>query len=407
MIAALGVAAALVGAVVLRPRTALWIALVFPLVQAFYSPPLLRLLVLVLLILCVPLGWKTMTHRQRNLIGHLWLGVILTLIIGWVLASDPSQAQGAVVNILYATAAASLVVVYRMTAFEWCVCIMGWGAFVSLWLTKHDIVLTGRTGGLYIGENANALGMFAALGFVGAFVLALGRPFHALRFLGFAAIGIFCFMGVLSSASRGALVVAMSGAVVHLCGPMLQRSGLRAMVALSVIGMASFWALPPIMTWFLRQSGRNIDITTNFDAREGILSEGVQTGVEHFLAGTGFASLDVAGVFGAVSAHNAYVGLFAATGIIPATLLAILTIAAINRARVSHDQNLLPLLVAGVAVGLSLDWVPTAKLGTVVLALLVSGAARTRDSREAGNGDVSAVSSRPNSIPGARLKARP
>jgi O-antigen ligase len=302
------------------------------------------------------------------------------------LAENPSLAQGVVVNIVYAAMVASLAVVYRISFLELSTYLMAGGIVVSLWLISHDIALTGRTGALYIGENANALGMFAALGLVGAVVLAMRRPFRLLPFLAGLSGAVVCALGVVGSASRGALMVAAGGVAAHALGPTLSRSRGRALVAITGVAVAGVWTVMPALSWFLEKAGRSIGATTNFDAREDILRAAIDAGVSHPLAGVGFGAVeaDNIGIFGHVSPHNAYVGMLAATGVLPTVLLGLLVLSAIGRARMSREHHLLPLVVAAAVIGLSLDWVPTAKLGPVALALFARAAALPSVGREDG-----------------------
>jgi O-antigen ligase len=364
------VAAALMA---IQPRIALLIGLTFPAVQAFYSPPLLRLVVIGALLVGLLLGWRHASRRQRSVLGHLWLGVLATLLIGWVLASDPSTAQGMVLNLLYAAVVASLAVVYRLTATEWNVYVMAWGSLVSIWLASHDVVVIGRGRSLYIGENANALGMLAALGVVGAIGLAMRRPMDVRRTSVGALAALLCALGTISSGSRGALLVAAAGVAVHVALPALRRSRVRALATVAVLGGATYWIALPALTWFLLKAGRKIDATGEFDVREHILRASIQAGLDNPLSGVGFANLQL--MSGTISPHNAYVGLFAATGALPTIFLGILLFVAVARARVSQEGNMLPLLVAALVIGFSLDWIPTAKLGPIVLALLACCAA--------------------------------
>jgi hypothetical protein len=373
----LGLGCVLAALVVVHPRQSHWIGLIYLAVQPFYSPPLLRPLVLGVLFMGMALTWGSASKRQHDVVGYLWLGVMFILTIGWLLAPNPSLAEGMVVNLLYAAAVASLAVILRMTAMEWKLYLMAWGVFVSAWLISQKIVVTGRTGPLYISENANGLGMFAALGLVGAVGLAAGRPLRPWRLLVGIPVIIFCAMGVVSSASRGALLVAAAGVLVQIFAPMFQRSRIRALVSVTLLAICTTWLMVPALTWFVTKAGRNINAVTNFSSREAILGGAFQAGLHHPLSGVGFGSLEVndAGIYGTVSPHNAYVGLFAATGVLPTILLGILILAALGRARLPRKDSLLPLMVAASAIGLSLDWVPTAKHGPIVLALLACAAA--------------------------------
>lgn len=378
------VGAALAALMVMRPRMALWSGLALPAVQAFYSPPLLRLVVLGALFVGVVLGWKQASKFHRELICYLWLGVSFTLLIGWLLAVDPSGAEGVVVNMLYATMVASIAVIYRMTGPEWRIYVMAWGTLVSVWLTAHQVVVSGRTGALYVGENANALGMFAALGLVGSIGLIVGGRNRTVHILTAVPIGALCASGMVSSASRGALLVAAAGVVVQFAAPALRHSRMRALGAVALLGVGTYWIAMPVLTWFLAKAGRKIDATTNFDAREQILRRSFQMGIDHPLWGVGFGNLQVndLGTSGSVSSHNAYVGLFAAAGILPIIFLGILVFTALSKARVSSEHDLLPLLVAALVIGFTLDWIPTAKLGPLVLGLIVCAAALSESSAD-------------------------
>jgi O-antigen ligase len=371
------VGAVLATLVFLRPRLSLWIGLSFPAVQSFYSPQSLRLVVLSVLFVGLMLGWKQVSGRQRDFVAYLWFGVLTTLLIGWLLAADPSLAQGMVVNLLYATVVATMSVVFRMTAREWNLYVMAWGVVASIWLASHEVALTGRTGSLYIGENANALGMFAALGVVGALGVAAGRHLRVVRLLLAAPVAVLCAAGLVSSGSRGALLVAATGIAVHFAAPALRHSRRRAVGAVAVIAAGTYWIAVPLLTWFLGRAGRQIHATTNFDARKEIVQASVRAGVGHPLWGVGFGNLKVndIGIFDTVSPHNAYVGLFAATGVIPVVLLAMLIVTALGKARSTREQNLLPILAAALVIGLSLDWIPTAKLGPLVFSLVACAAA--------------------------------
>lgn len=388
MIAALVSGFACFVLVAFRPRTSLWIGIALPAGQAFFSPDLLRPMVLAILILGISLAWKETSSRQRNLILWLWAGTCLTILIGCLLAIDPSSAQSAVVNILYAATVASLAVVYRITETEWAICLIAWGVLVSIWLTSNDLATTGRTGSLYIGENANTLGMFAALGFVGAITIGSAKRRRLMHILVAVPIGAFLALGVVSSASRGALLVAAVGVVVVLFAGALRGPRIRALFTVAALAGGIAWMAMPALAWFLGRAGRDIEATTNLGSRQQILGTALETGLENPLSGVGFGGVHVTdiGVFGPVSAHNAYLGLFAAAGIVPVTLLGVLIFTAVGRARTVSGSNFLPVLAASLAVGLSLDWIGTAKLGPILLAIMTTAAGLPRTLR-AGEAD--------------------
>lgn len=127
MIVSLGIGALLAVGVAIRTRTALWAGLLFPVVQAFYSPPLSRVVVLAVMLAALAMGWRHAPRRDRDVVVILCVGVAVTLLIGWPLAVEPSLAQGMVMNLAYSAVLASLAVIYRMSGVEWCTYLMALG----------------------------------------------------------------------------------------------------------------------------------------------------------------------------------------------------------------------------------------------------------------------------------------
>jgi hypothetical protein len=381
VIVSVGIGVLLAVVVATRPRTALWAGLLFPVVQAFYSPPLLRLVVLAVMLAGLAMGWRHASPRQRDVVVLLASGIALTVVIGWPLAVEPELAQGVVMNLIYSAVLASLAVVFWMSGFEWCAYLMALGVWVSRWLMTHNVVVTGRAGDLYMGENANGLGVIAAFGMVAAVTLAFGGSQRLpLRFVA-ALAALVCALGVVASGSRGAFITGASGLAAFAFIALRGRSIFRAMGALLllVIGLAS--GAGRGLEWYLERSGRDISAGASLEGRKEVLRQGLQVGLDNLLSGIGFGGLERVAI--GISAHNTYVGLFAATGVVPALLLLLATVSAIRRSTQSRERHVLPLLIAVLVSGISLDWIPTARLGPIAFGLLACAGSIRNACREA------------------------
>lgn len=376
MIESFGIGALLAVLVATRPRAALWVGMLLPLAQTVYSPPLLRLVILAVMIGGLALGWPKTLPRQRAVVVLVNAGVTFTLVIGWVLAVSPTLAQGVVVNLIFSSVLASLAVVFGLSATEWCAYLMLWGAIVSRWLVWSDVVVSGRSGDLYAGENANGLGTFAALGFVSAMALIATRGTRRMLRITALAVMPLCGLGLVASGSRGALLVVTVGAVSLVWAMAEARS--RPLILASGLALAMFVTAGSsgALDWFVQQSGRQIGAGSLL-GREAVLRQAIRIGMENPLSGVGFGGLEHRGLgaFAGLSAHNVYLGLFAATGLVPTLMLAVLAVAAVRRSLTYSGHQLFPLVFSLLAAGASLDWIPAAKLGAFALGILASSVA--------------------------------
>jgi len=320
-------------------------------------------------------SWPNSSMRSRRAAGLILLMGILTVLIGIVLAGNAGPTQGQGMAVLYATTVGIAAALGTQGFAVIGVCL--WTAALPMAVLAYgsSALRIDRTTAV-LGENANGVGIVSALGFVAAVVSVRVAPPY-LRMLAFP-VALVCGAGVLVSGSRGALAVVLAGGVTALVWSRSVRvSGARIVGLIVAAGVMLFFS-QPLVDRFLVFVGRSVLVgTAPLDSRISLLPFALEQGAAHPLLGVGLAQLGNVGATAAgyrvdQRAHNVYVGAFAETGIIIALLLIIVSALALRRAWVCARITGLPLAVAAVTVGMSLEWWGSGVIGPVVM--LVIGA---------------------------------
>lgn len=341
-------------------------------------------------------SWPDSSLRSRRAAGLILMLGSLTVLIGIVLAENAGPTQGQGLAVLYATAVGMAAALGTPGFAVIGVCLWSLALPMAVIAYGSSALRIDRTTAV-LGENANGVGVASALGFVAAVVLMRAAP-PLLRMLAFP-VALVCCTGVLVSGSRGALAVVLAGSVTVLVWPRSVRASGRRIVGLVVTaGVALFYA-EPLFDRFLTFAGRSVLVGASpLDSRVSLLPFAFEQGVAHPLLGVGLAQLGnvgatVSGYRGDQRAHNVYIGAFAETGIIIAVLLIIVSALALRRAWACARVTGLPLAVAAVTVGMSLEWWGSGVIGPAVMLVLgaclgVSQPVPTMVDRDAGPAPV-------------------
>ena len=368
--------------VLARPKAALWIGLAIPAVQTLYPTELLRTGGMLLMVMAIGAGWSSTTRRSRTVVQQLALFGAVVITMGWLLSTDRPQSTSAAMNLLYAVILAACAVVMKMSTRAVLVTTLCWAVPISAWLVQHDVVGEGRGGELFLQENANGLGAFAALGTAAAASLALGplRRRSWLIALVVLALGVLGGYGIAAAGSRGAVLAVVFAVMVVLARPLVQRSRVGALALLAAFSVFLASASDELARRFLLAVGREEAVEGTLESRTEVLVATLRLAADNPLAGVGLSRVEDFVIVGSagLSAHNAYVGLFAGAGVIAGVGLLLLLGSALVRAR-RWDYALLPSLVCVLLMGISLDWPTMARLGPLGFVLIAVAMSRRPD----------------------------
>lgn len=371
VVGALG--APLIAAVYVWPPLGLLCGVTFPLLSNALANSLLIPGGLLLLGLAALRSWPDSSLRSRWAAGLILLLGALTVLTGIVLAHDFGSTQGRGSAVLYATAVGVAAALAAQTFKFIGVCL--WSAAVPMAIVAYvspDLQVDRTTA--VLGENANGVGVVAALGFVAAVTSMRAAPPH-LRMLAIP-VTVVCVAGVLVSGSRGALSVVLAGGITALVWTRSARvSGWRIAGLIVAAGVALLYA-EELFDRFLVFAGRSVLVETGvLDSRLSLLPFAIEQGVNNPLLGVGMGQLGAVGAGTAgyrvdQRAHNVYLGAFAETGILVAVLLVAVSVLALHRAWTVAKVTGLPLAVAAVTVGMSLEWWGSGVVGPVVMLVI-------------------------------------
>lgn len=320
-------------------------------------------------------SWPDSSLRSRRAAGFILLLGSLTVLIGIVLAQNAGPSRGQGLAVVYATAVGMAAALGAQGFAVIGACL--WSAALPMAVIAYGspALRIDRTMAV-LGENANGVGTVSALGFVAAVAMVRSAPLY-LRVVALP-VAVVCLAGVLVSGSRGALAVVLAGGVTALVWSTSARAGGRRIVGLVVAAGIAFLYTEPLFDRFLVFAGRSVLVgDPALDSRLSLLPFALEQGLSHPLRGVGLGQLGTVGASFAgyrvdQRAHNVYVGAFAETGIIISVLLIIVSALALRRAWAWARVTGLPLAVAAVMVGMSLEWWGSGVVGPVVM--LVIGA---------------------------------
>ena len=231
------------------------------------------------------------------------------------------------------------------------------------------------------GQNANGVGMIAALGLVLAVVgLLTDRGLWRFWHLG---VSLSCGLAVFISQSRGAYLALAIGVLVLVSGKLLVRRSLGGWLGIGVFLIAATLLGIRLVAWVGQFTGRfrttevaDESLQTRLDAAMYSL----QQGLVHPLDGVGLTNLvnysNLNGGYATVRSHVVYLGVWGEAGLLAASLLGVTCWRAVTRARRLGRHELAP-VAATLVAGISVNWWPSSGTGAVALSVIAWGASLT------------------------------
>lgn len=332
---------------------------------------------IMLLVVAASRAWGTADRMSRR--GAITIAVlaVTTLVFGLAFTGI-HDTGGEPMAVVFAAALGICAALLRPAVGTLLIAIIGVGTLASYAALTSNQLRVDRNAVL-IGENANGIGMLAALGLV-ACALALRQRHLSIRALAVLG-GWLCAAGVLASGSRGALLAVFAGVATLLAHRLLVGPPIRAAMILAALSAVILFVSGPAFDMLLQLSGRQGNGTTqNIVARQAALSYAVHAGLAHPFSGVGLNRLatvshaDPNSGLG-LSAHDVFAGLFAECGVFAFTALVVLCALALVRSGRQSPAVELPLVVTVIVSGLSLEWWGTGLTGAMALLILGSAVA--------------------------------
>jgi O-antigen ligase len=231
------------------------------------------------------------------------------------------------------------------------------------------------------GQNANGVGMIAALALVLAVVgvFADRRLWRAWHF----GVALACSIAVFISQSRGAYLALAIGLLVLMSGKILVRRSLVGWFGIGVFLAAATVLGVQLVAWVGQVTGRfstSATATESLQTRLDAAQYSAQQGLQHPLYGVGLTNLvDYSSLhdgYAVVRSHVVYLGVWGEVGLLAASLLFVLCWRAVKHARELGPSELAP-IAATLVAGISLNWWPSSGTGAVALSILAWGASLT------------------------------
>jgi O-Antigen ligase len=366
-----------------HPRAAMILAVSIPLISEISSSSVVIYDGFLLLMVVIGRTWPSSSQRARRA-GRviaafgavtIYSGIFFSPIYSGIFFSNV-QGQDRTplaLAVLYATGIGVAAAVSNMRPMLVFATISSLGAWASLSAVATPALRDDRTV-VVLGENANGIGMFAALGFTAAVMASMYArgPQRWLYLIGV----VICSWGVYVSGSRGAFVICVVGLTVLLVGRWLRGPSVRSFFVVLVAGGGLVFGASQFIGWFSDVTGRTAaGVDPTFAVRDDTLSYAIQQGLAHPVFGIGlgqlaaFSESDPNSRLG-LRAHNLYAGIFAELGAPALILVSTLCILALYQAR-RHSTGALALVVGVVGAGGSLEWWGASRTG--VLAMFILG----------------------------------
>jgi O-antigen ligase len=372
------VVTALAGLVTQRPSAATYLGFVAAVLAISYDPQVVRRSGLVLLALGLVVGWRAAEQRRRQVTLLLLALLGVSLLTGALIDPPAVFKEGTALALSYAVLQGANAALHHFPTRHLQLLLMAWGCAASVPMLVHPPGTEARFGSLAFGENANTLGFLAALGAVAAVSWAWD-PDGASWWWTIPVMAL-CGYGVVLSGSRAALLCVACSAAVLVLRPWLRDSPLKvAMVSLG--GLAAVLLIGPLVTGrFLAAASRDMSVTHGLGLRGQIAEFALDETWHHPLTGIGLGRLSELTVDDPrlgieISAHNTYLGLLAACGLVAGGLLLALVVIALVRTRLASTTALLPLAVTVVISGVAMEWYGTNTIGPLCFSVLAMSAA--------------------------------
>jgi O-antigen ligase len=369
---------ALAAVVVVRPMVATYLGLAATALSETYDPQVVRRIGTVLLVVGLLAGWQASESRRRRVVLLLLALLGVSLVTGVWVAPPALFQEGIALAMVYGILQGANAALHGFPPRHLQLLLMAWGCVSSVPMVAHPPGTDARFGALAFGENANTLGLMAALGAVAAACWA--RDAQRGSWWWTIPVGALCAYGVVLSGSRAALLCAACSAVVLFFARWLRDSPVKAALV-GLGGTAVVLLVGPLLTaLFLAAADRRMSVTHGLGLRGHIMEFALSQTWHHPFTGIGLGrlsevSVDEPSLGIEISAHNTYVGLLAASGVLAGALLLGLLVWALLRARAVATTSLLPLVVAVVVSGVALEWYGTTVVGPLSYTVLAVAAA--------------------------------
>lgn len=372
--------------IVWRPSSAVFFGVLASVLQSEHGTS--TVIVFGTFVLMILAAFRAAGEADRIARRGAWLFpllAVLTLVPGTIFTGLHDTA-GEPLAIVYAAAIGACAAVVRAKISMLLAITIAVGSLASYLTLTTPQLRTDRTFSV-LGQNANGLGMLAAMGAVAALIAIKRRSFW-LRVVGLA-IGWLCVEGIVSSGSRGALLAAIAGAAALLGHRLISGSPTRMTISVAALIAGVYFIATPAFSYLLKAAGRSsVGSQDNVHERTSALTFALRQGLAHPFFGVGlnrlpgvsFEKNPNAGL--GLSAHNVFAGVFAECGITAALALIAISVLALLRSRRHASDGLLPLVITVLVNGLTLAWWGTALPGVMAALILGSalglGAARVR-----------------------------
>lgn len=316
--------------------------------------------------------WSAASRRAKGA-GFIVVAFgAVTLSLGVLFAQVHQERTQLAISVLYATGIGFAAAISNMRPGLVFALLSTLGAWAALSAGNTPALQTDRTVAV-LGENANGIGMIAALGFVAALMGSIYiRGMQKWLYL----IGIVtCLWGVYVSASRGAIVICFAGVTVLLIGRWLRGPSVKSIFVSLVASVAVVFLAQQLVNWFADITGRTaLGADANFTARGETLSYAIQQGLDHPVFGVGLGQLAAFSEGDSNShlgqrAHNVYAGVFAELGVPALILMLILCGLAVYHAR-RYSTGALALVFSVLVAGISLEWWGAGRTGVIAMFIL-------------------------------------
>lgn len=365
---------------ILRPQMVVPLGLIIPLAPLYTGSSLPVYGGALILLAALGHSWHAVRKTERRcayLIGVLGL---TTLLIDQLVTAKSPSALGIKQAIFYSTLLGCTVAVVKPTVRIIVYSVGALGSLAAVATITTPGLLQARST-VVLGANANGAGFLAALGLVSGLMMTRQRR-SVDRFVGIGVV-VLCGIGLFDTGSRGAALAALAGSLVTVFRRPLAGSPVKGSITAAALAIGLGYVASPAMKLLLDATGRaqlGTGAGFSFSSRQSALSYAIGQGIRHPWAGVGIGRLsdvshaDPNSGLG-LSAHNAFAGIFAESGIIPLTCLVLLSVLALLRSRSPAAGTLLPCAVAVLVGGVSLQWWGDGVTGPVAVLILAAAAA--------------------------------
>ena len=378
LLTTLAVVVALAVLATTRPWTATYLGFAATALAVTYDPQVVRRIGTLLLAVGLIAGWRLADARGRQVALLLLALLGVSILTGVVLTPPALFKEGTALALTYGVLQGANAALHRFPVRHLLLLLMAWGCVASVPMLVDPPGTQARFGVLAFGENANTLGLLASLGAVAA--AAWAKEASAGSWWWTIPVVALCGYGVVLSGSRAALLCVACSAAVIAFARWLRESPVKVAIV-AFVGLVAVFLIGPLVTnFFLAAAGRDMSVTHGLGLRGRIAEFALDETWHHPLTGIGLGRLSELTTADPrlgieISAHNTYLGLLAACGVVAGALLLALVVLSIVRTRLAATTTLLPLAVTVVVSGIALEWYGTTTIGPLCFSVLAMAAA--------------------------------